>query len=302
MDIDDRFRGISVFMHTAHAGSFTLAAERMGLTKSAVGKSIARLEKRLSVRLFHRTTRRLSLTREGEDFLDSCVRASKELEAARAALDSRKIAPSGRLRIDLPTVFGRQYVMPVLFDLTTRFPKLELEVTFNNRIVNPVDAGVDLAIRIGELEDSSFLSARLLGRHKPVVCCSAKYLLTHSVPACPDDLASHLCITQGRGDIATPWAFMSSGGSQEKRRVRGHLQFSNVDAIADAVRMERGLAQLPTWLIADELASGELVSVLDDYATDGVPIHAIWPRVLHPTPKIRVVVDELVRQFAATMP
>ncbi|MFB9126141.1 LysR family transcriptional regulator [Paraburkholderia dipogonis] len=302
MDIDDRFRGISVFMQTANAGSFTLAAERMGLTTSAVGKSIARLEVRLGTRLFHRSTRHLSLTDDGKGFLDSCLRASAELEAGRAALDSRKIAPVGRLRVDLPTVFGRQFVMPVLFDLTNRFSELELEVRFNNRMVNLIDEGVDLAIRIGELEDSSNLVARWLGQHKLVVCGSADYLRMHGIPASPDDLASHRCIAHGRGDITTPWFFARSDGSKDKYRVRGHLQFGNVDVIADAVRMERGLGQLPTWLVNDELASGTLVSVLDEYSTEGVPIHAVWPKVRHTMPKVRVVVDELVRHFAATMP
>lgn len=166
----DNLGGITAFVTTAQQGSFTAAAEQLGLTKSAVGKSVSRLEARLGLTLFQRSTRRLSLTPDGEAFLSRCQQAIDILEQAEAELTSHVIHPSGRLRVDLPSAFGRQRVLPLLLAITQRYPELSLTVTFSERFVDLIEEGIDLVVRIGELADSSGLVARRLTTQKLVIC------------------------------------------------------------------------------------------------------------------------------------
>src|SRR5882672_3846135 len=169
-------QGVLGFVQAVEAGSFTRAAERLRITKSAVGKAVAQLEYRLGVRLLNRTTRSLSLTSEGEAYYEACVRALAEIDAAQALLASRRQVPSGRLRVDLPLSFGRRCVAPVLFALAGRYPGLTLELSFNDRRIDLIQEGVDLAIRMGELDDSPGLAARRLYAQRSVLCASPAYL------------------------------------------------------------------------------------------------------------------------------
>ena len=302
MTTTERFNGIRAFVQAADAGSFTLAGERLGLSKSAVGKSIAQLEERLGVRLFRRTTRSLSLTDEGQVYYESCVRALTELKDAEALLASRGQAPSGRLRIDLPVVFGRRCVVPVLLGLASRYPELRLDVSFNNRRVDPIEEGFDLVVRIGHLEDSAGLVARRIGVQTMVVCGAPSYLQSRGRPNVVDDLSSHDCIIYNRSGRSNPWLFGGPDGDVRPHLVQGRFQFGSGDVIADAVLSGFGLAQLPTWLISEHLKSGDLEAVLTESSCEGWPIHALWPQVRHLAPKVRVVVDELVNRFVPVPP
>lgn len=299
---NSRLNGIRTFVQAAEAGSFTLAAEWLGLSKSAVGKSVAALEEALRVRLFHRTTRSLSLTTDGRFFYDSCVRALAELEAAETALASRRHAPSGRLRIELPVVFGRQCVMPLLLDISQRYPELSFDVSFSNRRVDLSDEGIDLVVRIGHLDDSTGLTARRLGVQTMVVCGAPSYFQARGRPTSLDDLAAHDCINYIYGGRPNPWLFLGKDNEMHAKNVRGRFGFGSGDVIADATRAGHCLAQLPTWLVADDLKSGRLEAVLTEFSADGFPIHALWPQVRHMAPKVRVVVDELVSRFLPVPP
>jgi DNA-binding transcriptional LysR family regulator len=298
----EHLRGITAFVQAADAGSFTLAATRLGLSKSGVAKSVSRLEDRFGIRLFTRTTRSFSLTPEGQVFYESCVRALAELEGAEAALMSHSVSPSGRLRVDLPVVFGRRWVVPVLLDIGARHPDLDLEISLTDRIVDPIEEGIDLVVRIGDLRDSAVLVARRLGVQTSIVCASPTYLAAHGRPESLDDLDHHTCIAFGRGGRIIPWTFIGENGSVINKAVRGRLSFNHSDAILDAVIAGNGLALLSTWLIADHLRTEQLVSVLPGITTQGFSIHALWPQTRQVAPKVRVVVDELVSRFLPRPP
>jgi DNA-binding transcriptional LysR family regulator len=298
----EHLKGITAFVQAADAGSFTLAAARLGLSKSGVAKSVSRLEDRFGTRLFARTTRSFSLTPEGQAFYESCVRALAELESAEAALTSHSVRPSGRLRVDLPVVFGRRWVVPALLDIGARYPDLDLEISLTDRIVDPIEEGIDLVVRIGDLRDSTVLVARRLGIQASVVCASPAYLAAHGQPESLDDLDRHTCIAFGRGGRIVPWTFIGEGGRVITKAVRGRLSFNHSDAILDAVLAGHGLALLSTWLITNHLRTGQLVSLLPGIATQGFSIHALWPQTRQLAPKVRVVVDELVSRFLPRPP
>lgn len=298
----EHLKGITAFVQAADAGGFTLAAERLGLSKSGIAKSVARLEERLGVRLFNRTTRRFALTAEGQSFYEACVRVLADLESAEAALNAHRVRPRGRLRVDLPVVFGRRWVVPVLLDIGARYPELVLEVSLTDRRIDPIEEGIDLVIRIGDLEDSSTLVARRLGLQESVVCASPAYLDQHGRPTALDSLDAHRCIVFGRGGQTLPWWFLDGKGAPMAKALAGHISFNHSDAICDAVLAGQGIALLSTWLIADHLREGRLVRVLSDIETRGFPIHALWPHTRHMSPKVRVVVDELVSRFLPEPP
>lgn len=295
----ERFNGIRAFVQAAQAGSFSAAARQLGLSSSSVGKAIARLEQRLDARLFHRTTRSLSLTDEGLAFHESCVRALDELERAESALAARRVVPSGRLRIALPVLYGRDRVMPVLLTLASRYPALEIDAVFSNRAVDFAEDAVDLAVRIGELDDSPTLAARLLDRQRLCVCAAPAYLLRHGTPATPDELARHACIGMLRDDHAEPWRFQSEQGPARQVKVAARLRLGALEAVAAAAKAGHGLAQLPAWLVDDAVSAGELVPVLNAYAAPGLPVHAVWPATRRMTARLRVVIDALRDAIAA---
>lgn len=298
----EHLKGITAFVQAADAGGFTLAAERLGLSKSGIAKSVARLEERLGVRLFNRTTRRFALTAEGQSFYATCVRVLAELENAEAALNEQRLWPRGRLRVDLPVVFGRRWVVPILLDIGGRYPELSLEVSLTDRRIDPIEEGIDLVIRIGDLDDSTTLVARRLGLQKSVVCASAAYLGSHGCPASLDELDDYSCIVFGRGGQTLPWWFVDGKGAPFAKSVNGQFAFNHSDAICDAVLAGRGIALLSTWLIDEHLRAGRLIPILPEIETRGFPIHALWPHARHMAPKVRVVVDELVNRFLPEPP
>ncbi|ARN83132.1 LysR family transcriptional regulator [Methylocystis bryophila] len=298
----EHLSGITAFVQAADAGGFTLAAERLGLSKSGIAKSVARLEDRLGVRLFNRTTRRFALTTEGQSFYETCVRVLADLENAEAALNAHRLQPRGRLRVDLPVVFGRRWVLPVLLDIGEHYPELSQEVSLTDRRIDPIDEGIDLVIRIGDLDDSSMLVARRLGVQQSVLCASPDYLDRHGRPTSLDDLGAHACIVFGRSGQSLPWWFLDGKGAPMAKPVSGRLSFNHSDAICDAALAGQGIALLSTWLIADHLRGGRLARVLPAVPTRGFPIHALWPQTRQMSPKVRVVVDELVNRFLPDPP
>jgi DNA-binding transcriptional LysR family regulator len=302
MTTSDPFRGLAVFMQVVDAGNFTLAAERLDMTKSGVAKSIARLEATLGVRLFNRTTRRLSLTDEGRTFSEGCLRALSELETAQAQVTTHQQEPKGRLRVDLPVVFGRRWVLPVLLEVAERYPALKLDVSLTDRRVDLTEDGVDLVIRIGPLPDSATLVAKPLGVQQAVLCAHPDYLARHGCPQTLEDLARHACITFGSGGQTRPWLFLDRHGCSQPLVVRGRLGFNHSEAILDAALAGHGIALLSDWLVANHLHADRLEKVLPQVRTQGFPIHAVWPKNRHLSPKVRCVVDLLAGKFLPHAP
>lgn len=290
--------GITAFVTTAQLGSFTAASERLGLTKSAVGKSVKRLEDRLGLKLFQRSTRRLSLTPDGERFLLSCQHALDILEQAEAELTSHIARPAGRLRVDLPAAFGRQRILPVLLNITRRYPELALTVTFSERFVDLIEEGIDLVIRIGELPDSSGLVARRLTTQKLVICASPDYLIEKGEPETPDALSQHHGVVGFRRNQPVSWLLKEQDGRIKRYTPPPTYEFADGDAMLSAVLAGCGLSQLPLWLVGKYLHSGELKEVLSGHSGGEMPISALWPKSRQLLPKIRYVVDELLKAAA----
>jgi DNA-binding transcriptional LysR family regulator len=302
MNTLDPFRGIAVFMQVVQAGSFTLAAERLDMSKSGVAKSIARLEAMLGVRLFQRTTRRLSLTDEGRQFSDGCRRALMELESAQTHVTTQRQDLTGRLRVDLPVVFGRRWVLPALLEIAAAHTALELDVSLTDRRVDLVEDGIDLVIRIGPLQDSATLVAKPLGVQQAVLVAHPDYLTRHGVPQTPDDLHRHACITFGSGGYARPWHLLDRHGRSLPLAVRGRLGVNHSEAILDAALAGHGIALMSDWLVAEHLSAGRLARVLPETRTQGFPIHAVWQKNQLLSAKVRHVVDLLAERFSPTAP
>ncbi|MFJ2330712.1 LysR family transcriptional regulator [Pseudomonas helleri] len=294
----DPLSGIHAFVEAVQAGSFALAAQRLRLTRSAVGKSIARLEERLGVRLFLRTTRSQSLTEAGRTYYEHCVRALAELGAGALALDSARHEPAGRLRVSVPVLFGRNCVAPVLLELGRRYPQLTIEIAFTDQVVDLVADGYDLAVRIGgTLPDSSTLVARRLATQRMVICAAPSYLAEHGMPASVEQLSRHVGIAYGRSDRMEPWRIIDSEGRVYKPDIDLRYVFDDLQAITDAAVAGAGLAWLPYWLMAKHARAGELVRVIDCDRMQPVDIFAVWPHSHFLPNKTRVAIDALVAEI-----
>jgi DNA-binding transcriptional LysR family regulator len=289
--------GVAVFVAVARARTFTHAAERLGLTKSAVGKTIARLEERLGFQLFHRSTRVNRLTADGEAYLAACTSAIEEVTAAQAALSSDHQVLSGRLHIDMPVAFGRRVLLPALIEITRPHPDISLTLTFTDATSDLLQEDVDLAVRFGALRDSSDLVARRLVTQDRVICASPEYLRLHSEPKSLAEVSEHRCIVGAAKGPPLVW-FVSEGGTEKRFTPPATHRVSDAEAMVDAAVGGLGLAQLPISLVRAALAGGSLRQVLQAYSAVGVEVHAVWPRQRHLSPRVRYVVDQLVAYAA----
>ncbi len=289
-----RFDGIAEFVAVARRGSFTAAAAELGVTKSAVGRAVSRLEARLGAKLFHRTTRRLKLTPAGEAWLEHSSTAMTALERGEDALKLAQNNPSGRVRIDLPTAFGRLYILPVLLDLAARCPSLQLNVSFTDRKVDLIGEAIDLAVRIGELDDTPDLVARPLGMQRMVICGAPDYLAARGTPLSPADLANHDCVVGWQHQKQVAWLLKQPDGAVSPYGVPVKHAVCDWDMMLSAVVAGRGLGQFPTWMVAENIKRGQLVTVLDEMSGGEMPISLLWARTPTLPAKIRVVVDEII--------
>ncbi|MCK9685364.1 LysR family transcriptional regulator [Scleromatobacter humisilvae] len=299
--MSERLNGVSAFVEVVEAGSFADAAVRLCVTRSAVGKTIARLEQRLGVRLFHRTTRRQSLTDDGQLYYERCVRALAELDAAEDAIDNGRREPTGRLRVSVPVLFGRYCVAPILRGLAREHPRLEIEISFTDRVADLIGESFDMAVRVGVLPDSLNLVARRLGIQRMAICASPAYLERNGQPTSTAELASHTSVVYGRGGSAPPWRVREHDGSVHESHMAGQLRFDDMQAIADAAVAGAGLAWLPCWLIAKHVAAGELMLVMDSERVVATEIHAVWPQTIRLASKTRLAIDALVSEIPAML-
>lgn len=291
----ERLKGIEAFVCVADAGSFTAAADRLSLTASAVGKSVARLEARLRTRLFERSTRRLALTDAGRAYYRTCVRVLAELQDAEAVLAAERQEPAGRLRVDLPATFGRRVALPLLLQFAQRHPQLRPQVSFTDRFVDLADEGIDVAVRIGGPQRwAPGLGHRYLGSERVVFCASPQYLARRGVPQTADDLMRHDAVAYGRPDgEPASWRIVQGAGPVSLRPIEGVMVLDSAEAQVDAVAAGLGIAQLATWLAADALRDGRLVEVLPQLATEGLPLYLLWPLSKQLLPKVDAVLEML---------
>lgn len=307
MAIANSFTGIEVFIAAAKAGSFTAAAARLGVTKSAISKSVTQLESRLGVRLLHRTTRRLTLTPEGSAYFDQVEAAFDQLRSAEDAAKSRTASVSGILRIDMPVAFGRRVAMPVLLDILRDHPNMRLAATFSDKVIDPVEEGVDLCLRFGELPDRSDISARSLGSQRLVLCASPSYLATAGAPQTIAELHRHSCILGSRAYRPAVWRFRNEEGRSEAIEPPDTHILNDGEVVIEMALAGFGLCQMPQSLVSDHIERGDLVEALPDFCRVRTPLNAVWPATRNLLPRVRVVVDELVKrigtsQFATANP
>lgn len=285
---------IGVFLEVCEAGSFIAAAIRLALSPSAVAKAVARIEGRLQVRLFQRTTRRLNLTAEGRMYQTVCRRARADMERAEATILSLAHEPSGPLHVTLPPLFGARIIAPILYDLCRHYRGLELNISTSTETLDLLARGIDLAIRIGELPDSTGLTARRLGVQRIVLCGSKAYFEDRAVPRDLDDLGGHQLIGAPRGGRAVPWSLRDADGKIVTLVPKARLLLEGSQLTLSAVKDGHGLGLLPQWLVRQELKSGQLVSVLEDRIAGHLPVHVIWPTSAVVLPRLRVAIDAIV--------
>ncbi|ARZ78975.1 MULTISPECIES: LysR family transcriptional regulator [Enterobacter] len=297
----DTLKDIPVFVASVEAGSFAQAAVRLHLSRSAVGKSIARLEERLGVRLFHRTTRSQRLTDNGALFYERCLRALEEIRGAESQLETGKHQVSGRLRVAVPVLFGRQCIAPLLIELAQEHPGLELEMSFSDRVVDLVEEGFDMAVRNGALADSSVLVARRLGEHRMVLCAAPDYLFKNGQPQTVDDLRQHTAINYTRAGRVLPWQLMDYDGTSRTFIPRSSLNMDDLQAICDAALAGHGLAWLPCWMVIKEIQQGDLVPLLKQAPDVRFDVHAVWQQTPHLPLRVRIAIDMLVKRLPAVM-
>ena len=293
--------GLMAFVRTADLGSFAAAAPRLGISPSAVGKAVTRLENELGVRLLQRTTRSLRLTEEGRVFHERCRGILDELDDARDALLRTRETPRGRVRLSAPIV-AYHLLLPVLPALLARYPEIELDLDFTDRIVNLIDEGVDIAIRSGELPDSR-LKMRSLRPFQLLLCASPDYLERHGIPRHPHDLIKHVGIgfrypNSGR---LQAWPLLLPPGEPDLR-IRHRLTCNNMEALHGAVLSGLGIGCLPDFLAAEALDQKRLVALLMDHLDAPGQFNLIWPSNRHLSPKVRAVVDFLVDHLVADSP
>ncbi|MFC0338909.1 DNA-binding transcriptional regulator, LysR family [Kushneria avicenniae] len=295
MNAGDRFSGIEAFVASAGAGSFTAAARTLGMTPSGVAKSVSRLEARIGLKLLHRTTRQISLTPEGKAYLGACRQAIGELDEMEAALASDVADPLGRVRITMPAAFGRRHVLPSLFELARCHPGLDLCVSLTERTLDLVAEGLDLAVRIGELDDDGDLVARRLGTERLVTCAAPAYLGQSAAIASPEDLRYHDCIVGPPRAATSSWVFHTPEREVTRQALRVRHQFNDGESMLAAALAGCGVIQMPTWLVGEYLHDGRLIPVLEDVDGCELPIHAVWPKSAFLPPRVRVVIDLLER-------
>ncbi len=282
---------MSVFVRVVEARSFTGAARKLSTTTSAVSKRVAQLEDRLGVRLLERTTRKVALTEAGTTFYDRCVRILAEVEDAELAVTSLSGEPRGTLRVSAPVIFGEMHVAPLVPDFLARHPHVSLDLSLSDRFVSLLDEGFDLAIRIGQLGDSS-LVARRLGRVRVLVCASPSYLAKRGTPKVPMDLVSHNCLRYSLVTSNREWSFRTASGHVSVP-VTGNFLSNHGGAMGEAALAGLGIARLPDFIVAAAVKRGALKTVLDDCPSSDGGVFAVHPAGRHPPPKITAFVGFL---------
>ncbi|MCA1360336.1 LysR family transcriptional regulator [Bradyrhizobium sp. IC3069] len=289
----DRLTSMAVFVRAVDLGSFAAAADALEMSGPMVGKHVRFLEERLGARLLNRTTRRQSLTDAGQAYYERCRAVLSEADAADSVVADQLSEPRGRLRVTMPALLGRHCIAPLLMKLARKYRHLELDLSFGDPIADIVEAGYDLAIRTGDLDDQSGLIARRIASQRMVVCGARSYLRTSGKPKSLDDLAAHQAIIYRGSGRVRPWLFPQEGAPPREIMPSGRLRLDDLEAIADAAAQGMGLAWLPYWLVRERLDTGALVNLFSSQPQFLYECHALWPRSPRLPPKVRAAVDIL---------
>lgn len=288
---------MQLFVRVVEEGSFSAAARHLGVTPSSVSRQVSQLEAELGARLFHRTTRKQSLTEAGEIYFQHARRIVADLEEARLAVNRLTVTPSGSLHVTAEADFAVAYVAPILPEFLRRYPEVQIRLTTSPTTTDLIESGIDLAIRIGHLEDSSLI-ARKIATSRSLLCASPSYLAEHGAPADPRELEKHNCLSFRTGPEPNHWAFRLPEGTLEIP-VSGRLNATSLVLLRDAALAGLGIIMIPTWMIRDELKRGQLASLLEDFTLvpPSTPVHALFAHNRHLAPKVRAFVDFLSQRM-----
>ena len=296
----ERLAGIPAFEGVVAAGSFAGAARALNLSVAAVSKQVRALEDRLGVRLLHRTTRQVRLTEAGQRFHERCQRILADLEDAEREVAERQATPRGRLRVSAPMSFGQRHIGPVVSAFLRRNPDVQIDLVLDDRFVDLLAEGFDVAIRSPELHDSSLVARRLCASRR-VLCAAPEYLARHGTPVTPDELTAHRCIGYAYMASGCDWPFRTREG-RRLVRVHGPVMSNNGDVLRVLALDGCGVALLPTFLVADDLREGTLREVLPDQLDGDPAVWVVQPTRRHVPLAVRAFVDFLVARFAGTPP
>ncbi len=285
----NKLLGMLAFVKVAESGSFTAAARQLDVSVSAVAKAVARLEEDLGIQLLVRSTRRLALNDDGRDYYARCLQILNDIEDAEASVKSAGETPKGQLKLSFPALFGRLSFLPCAEAFHRRYPDIVLNVSVDDRQVDLIERGLDLAVQVGEINNPRYV-ARVLNRGPRVTCASPAYFKVHGKPETPEDLTQHRCIASALFPV---WPYDVKGKRVEVA-VRGPLVLTGGDAVREAALLGLGVAQSNWWTVRHDLAEGKLIEVLKPYAVEGQPISVVYPHTRHVPRKLRVMIDFLV--------
>lgn len=294
-----KFEDIQAFIAVVDAGSFTVAAEKLNSGKSAVSRRVSALEERLGVQLLRRTTRVLNLTDTGRSFYEHGVRILADLEEAEAAVQQEHGELRGTLRVALPLSFGVRHMGGPIATFSKLHPKVEFDLDLNDRRVDLIEDNIDIALRIGQLTDSSLIARRLFDV-RTVVCASPHYLHEHGVPATPEDLRDHRCLVYGNLAEPSKWGYEDGDGKRRTVMVNTSMVASSGDFLGNAAAHGMGVIIQPTFIASDAIRRGNLVPVLTDYKWPITQAHAVYPPTRHLSFRVRAFIDFLAEKFAGT--
>ena len=294
----NKFQAMEVFVQVVDAGGFTRAADHMQLPKATVSTLIQSLEAALSIKLLHRTTRQVSVTAEGATYYEHCLRILADVRDAEEALTRTRRSPSGRLRIDAPTGLASEVIIPALPAFRALYPDIRLELGCSDRSVDLIEEGVDCAVRAGDLDDSSLI-ARRIGLMRYMTCASPAYLERHGRPLHPDELIHHQCVNYfgARTGRMFDWDF-TRGDQRIQVSLPGVIALNDSGAYTAAGLAGLGIVQMADFLMAPLIAQGRFVPILEEWASDPLPIHVVYPQNRHLSAKLRVFVEWIAELLA----
>ena len=293
----DRFQALRVFSQVVDSGSFSAAAEKLGLSSTAASRHVAELEAHLQTRLLNRTTRRVSLTESGRALYERSVQLLADLDEAEQEASRAAVVPRGTIKFTAAVNFGVRHVAPAIAGFLAAHPGVRFDVSLSDRIVDLVEEGFDLAVRIGA-PGSDNLVARKLGETRLVPCASPGYLQSHGAPRVPEDLVRHNCFTY---EYVTPrnlWRFQDADGVERTVRVSGSLHSNNGDLLAEAAARGAGIVFEPAFIVGPDVRAGRLVPLLQDFVAPPMPIYAVYPSRKHLSAKVRLFVEFLIERFS----
>jgi len=295
----DRFGAMDTFIRVVESGSISGAADRMEVAKSAVSRRLKELEAHLGVELFHRTTRRMNLTESGRTFYHQAVRILDDVREAELATSQAHGQLRGTLKVALPMSFGLMHLGPAINDFLQQHPDVEFDIDFNDRTVDVMQEGFDLAVRIARLPDSSLIARRLASMNA-VLCASPGYLERNGCPASPEALVEHRCLVYSLIRNYETWRFHDANGQLRTAKIQAYIKASNGEFLRDAAVGGHGIVLVPSFIAYQAIEQGDLVQVLSDFTQPQLDVYALYPQTRHLSQRVRAFVDFLVKRFEGT--